>query len=79
MRYIKDIENDFCKASLYNFNNKFIIKFEAGLMEQVYKISETEISGIDDIDGLLSPDFLEKVKQIFETMFLSFTNSLDEI
>ncbi len=79
MRFIKEIPNDFCQASLYNFNNKYIIKFEAGLMEQTYKVSEMDLTGIDDIEALLNNEFLNKVKGIFESMSKAFSDSFFEI
>ena len=53
MRYIKDIPNEYCKTSLYSFNNKYIIKFEGGAYEQVYKVDEMEVAGVTEIEKML--------------------------
>ncbi len=68
MRFIKDIPNNFCKTSLYLFNNKYIIKFEAGLLEQVYKISEMDVAGEQEVLEMLTDAFYARVLNRFQEM-----------
>jgi hypothetical protein len=77
MRFVKNIENDFCKAELYQFNNKYIIKFEAGMLEQIYKVSEFDVSGEEDIDEMLGDNFLKKVVDRFKDMENDFDAIID--
>jgi hypothetical protein len=79
MRFVKNIENDFCKAELYAFNNKYIIKFEAGMFEQIYKVSELDVSGEDDIDEMMGDTFLKKVVERFKDMENDFDEIIDSI
>lgn len=79
MRLVKNIENDFCAANLYSFNNKYIIKFEAGNLEQIYKVSELDVSGEDDIEEMLGDTFMKKVMQRFKDMSEDFEEILDSI
>ena len=79
MRFVKNIENDFCKAELYSFNNKFIIKFEAGMLEQIYKVSELDVSGEDDIDEMMGEGFLKKVVERFKQMQEDFDEIIDSV
>lgn len=79
MRFIKDIPNDFCKTSLYSFNNKFIIKFEGGDYEQVYKVSEMDIAGEEDIEEMLGDTFYKSVIKRFEEMQNDFEDIIDVI
>jgi hypothetical protein len=79
MRYIKDIENEFCKTQLYSFNNKYIIKFEAGMYEQIYKVSEYEVSGEEDIEEMLGESFLKKVMERFKEMSEDFEIIIDSV
>ena len=53
-------------------NDKYVIKFEAGNMEQVFKIPQAEVNGIESIDKMLTEDFIKKVIVRFNEMFLSF-------
>lgn len=69
MRYIKDIPNNQYKISLFQWNGKYIIKFEAGgHFEQTYKLDETDILAVEEIDTLLDAPFLESVTQRFHEM-----------
>jgi hypothetical protein len=79
MRFVKDIPNDYCKTSLYSFNNKFIIKFEAGMYEQIYKVSELDVSGEEDIEEMLGDTFYHKVISRFKEMQDDFEMIIDVI
>lgn len=69
MRYIKDIPNGQYKISLFQWNGKYIVKFEAGgHYEQTYKLDETDILAVEEIDVLLDAEFLEGVTQRFKLM-----------
>jgi hypothetical protein len=77
MRFIKKIPNDFCIAELYFFNNKYVIKFEIGLLEQIYKVSELDVSGEEEINEMLGDSFMKKVMKRFEQMQEDFDEILD--
>lgn len=79
MRYIKDIENPHCKAQLYSFNNKFILKFEIGMLEQSYKFSELDVSTHEEIEELMDVTFFTKIMKRFETMQDDLNDLMDEI
>lgn len=68
MRFIKEFDNSFCQTSIYSFNNKFIIKFEAGMLEQTIKISELDVSGLVDIEMALTESFYAGVLERFRQM-----------
>ena len=79
MKFIKEIPNDFCKASLYAWNNKFIIKFEAGMYEQTFKVNEYDVAGVDEIDEMIGDTFMEKVVIRFKEMAEDFEMILDSV
>lgn len=76
MRYIKDIPNPQLKIGIYQWNNKYIIKIEAGMFEQTYKIDEYEISNIEEIEKCMDDTFLETVKNKFQSMHEDFGSTL---
>jgi len=76
MRYIKDIPNQHFKISVYQWNNKYIIKIEAGMFEQTYKIDEYEITNLEEIEKCMDTEFLTKVSTRFEGMQADFGDSL---
>jgi hypothetical protein len=79
MKFIKEIPNNFCRASLYAWNNKFIIKFEAGMYEQTYKVNEFDVSSEDEIEEMLGDTFMEKVVSRFKAMADDFELILDSL
>ncbi len=79
MKFIKEIPNDFCKGSLFAWNNKFIIKFEAGMYEQTYKVNEYDVSSEDEIEEMLGDTFMAKVVNRFKEMAEDFELILDSI
>nr|WP_293841891.1 hypothetical protein [uncultured Arsenicibacter sp.] len=68
MRYIKDIPDPRFKVGLYAWNNKYIVRIEAGMLEQTYKISEMDITEPDDVPAMLDQSFLDQVAAQFDTM-----------
>ena len=76
MRYIKDIPHQQFKISIYQWNNKYIIKIEAGMFEQTYKIDEYEITNLEEIEKCMDAPFLTKVSARFESMQGDFDETL---
>ncbi|WP_234733858.1 hypothetical protein [Tellurirhabdus bombi] len=76
MRYIKDIANPIFRIGLYVWNGKYILKIEAGLYEQTYKISEMDVTSEEDVLSLLDEPFLKRVADRFRQMHEDFTESM---
>lgn len=68
MRVIGELPNDYCKISLFQWNEKYLVKFELGLYEQTFKIDEYEVADVDELKSLISVDFIKKVMQRFDDM-----------
>ncbi|MPR36392.1 hypothetical protein [Salmonirosea aquatica] len=69
MRYIKDIPNSQYKISLFQWNGKYIVKIEAGgFYEQTYKLDETDILSVEEINALLDAEFMECITKRFDQM-----------
>ena len=58
--------------SIFSMNDKYQIKFEAGPMEQIYKIAHSEVNGLEGIQKMIDKEFLEKIMNRFNEMYLSF-------
>ena len=75
MRVIAELPHPDCKITLFSMNNKYIIKFEQGSLEQTYKIPEVDIvGGVDGVFELLDNTFIESVLNRFSTMRTDFIN-----
>jgi hypothetical protein len=77
MKFIKEIPNNYCKVLLFAWNNKFILKFEAGMYEQTYKVNEYDVSGEDEIEEMLGDTFMINVVSRFKAMADDFESILD--
>ena len=77
MRVIKEITYTSCKASIFYMNQKYIVKFETGTLEQSYKISEIDyvITDVSDIEKIIDNDLLIEVEKIFDLMKVAFVKS----
>lgn len=65
--------------TVFLWNNKYIVKFEAGPYEQSYKIDESMVSNPDDIKAALTDDFMEKVANRFIEMNKEFGDVLQKL
>lgn len=73
MRTIAELPHPDFKITLFSMNNKFIIKFEQGTLEQVYKIAETDvIDGANGIFQMIDEAFTQAVNKQFQTMRTAF-------
>lgn len=78
MRIIAELPNPECKISIFEMNQRFIIKFEQGHLEQTYKVSELNLSnGVDSVFQIIDDEFIEEVLKNFNTMRSQFNNSYE--
>ncbi|MCD0490165.1 hypothetical protein LPB86_18130 [Pedobacter sp. MC2016-14] len=77
MRVIAELPHPKCKITLFNMNQKYIIKFEQGTLEQSYKLSELDLSGggANEIFQMLDEEFIETVVARFALMRADFSNA----
>jgi len=74
MRIIDTIPHPSITISIFQMNDKFIVKFEAGPMEQVYKFNVGECGGLENLKLKINHDFTEKVRTRFNEMYLDLKN-----
>ncbi|MES2132804.1 MAG: hypothetical protein V4506_10655 [Bacteroidota bacterium] len=70
MRIIDSIPHPSITISIFQMNDKFIVKFEAGPMEQVFKFYTEDVKSVDGLKALINEAFIEKVRLRFNEMFL---------
>lgn len=68
MRIIENIPHPNITISIFQMNDKYLVKFEAGPMEQVFKFKTEEIGGLDALKKKIDKEFVEEVYQRFLTM-----------
>jgi predicted nucleic-acid-binding Zn-ribbon protein len=77
MRIIAELPHTECKISLFNMNQKYIVKFEQGTLEQSYKLSELDLTGggANEIFQILDEEFIATVIERFKSMRIDFSQA----
>ncbi len=75
MRIIAELPHPDFKITLFNMNQKYIVKFEQGPMEQSYKLSELDLTGggANEIFQMLDDEFMATVAVRFSAMRADFS------
>lgn len=68
MRLVKDIPHERYKIQVFNYNAKYIVKIELGQFEQTYKIGETDVYGLEDVERMITPELLSNALKRFVEM-----------
>ncbi|PTQ96860.1 hypothetical protein C8P68_104352 [Mucilaginibacter yixingensis] len=73
MRVIAELPHPDFKITIMSMNQKFIIKTEKGVYEQIYKVADMDLlKGIDSVFELLDEEFLNKINERFKEMNRDF-------
>jgi hypothetical protein len=75
MRIIGNIPHPDMRITVFHMNDKFIVKFEAGPMEQVYKFDQEKFPGLEAIQKLVDAEFVANVLKRFNEMFLEMRDA----
>ncbi len=80
MRALAELPHPNCKISIFGMNQKFIIKFEQGNLEQSFKIAEIDvIGGVNGVFEFLDETFINKVLSNFDSMRKDFIEAYDRV
>ncbi|MBK9283501.1 MAG: hypothetical protein IPM51_04190 [Sphingobacteriaceae bacterium] len=72
MRIIDAIPHPSMTISIFSMNNKYIVKFEAGPMEQVFKFNSDDIGGVEQLKNKINDEFMDQTMLRFKEMFLLY-------
>lgn len=70
MRIIDSIPHPSISISIFQMNDKYIVKFEAGPMEQAFKFYTEDVKSVERLKSMINEAFIEKVRVRFNDMFL---------
>ena len=79
MRVIKEINHDLCRITFFHWNGKYLVKLELGDLEQTYKIDEFDVLDPNELENLLTKEFLDNAMQRFRAMNDDLAKALQEI
>ena len=78
MRIIEQIPHPHFRMVLYATETHFLLEIEAGPMRQSYRYAKERFPGAGDVKGCITTAWLEDVRQSFNTMFVDWTETLEE-
>lgn len=80
MRVIAEIPHPEFKISVFSWNGKFIVKIEAGIYEQAFRISEDIVEGdIEKIKVLIDEELIASCRARFLSMRDDLSKSFKKI
>ena len=79
MRVVGEIPHPECKITIFHWNNRYLLKLEAGLLEQTFKVSEYDIATEEDLKKILSEEFIRKAMDRFQEMYNSLKTSMETL
>lgn len=75
MRVVKEVPHPRFKITIFSWNNKYIVKIEDAHLEQSFKIDSTEVAGLEEVEAMLTDDFLLAALKRFVEMGKDFADS----
>jgi len=79
MRVVKELSIDTIRITVFSWNNKYLIKYEQGMVEQTYKVSEMDVLEERDLDSFFEKEFIEVIKNKFEEMHKILRNQIENL
>lgn len=77
MRIIDTIAHPHLRISVFEINDKYLVKVEGGPMEQVFKWDKSRVPSLEMVKQLTDEIFLTEAYQRFNSMFESMQNTLN--
>jgi len=79
MRIVGEIPHPDCKITLYSWNNRYLIKFESGLLEQTFKINQFDVTEEAELKQIVNESFVQETLKRFVNMEESLRGRLNAL
>lgn len=79
MRVIGNKIHPQCNITFFHWNNRYLIKLEAGPFEQTYKVEEYDLTSEAELEKLVDEEFINQTLARFETMASTLGEALSKI
>lgn len=79
MRTVSKIPHPKLDISIFLRENKYIVKIVLDQYEQVYRLNAPDVTGMDEMEKLVSEEFLEKVWMRFVEMGKDFGEAFRKV
>lgn len=68
MRVIAEVPHPKYKIQIFSYNSKYIVKIELDQYEQIFKINEIDVFGLEDVQNMITDELLDNSFDRFLTM-----------
>lgn len=68
MRVLAEVPHPKYKIQIFNYNSKYIVKIELDQYEQIFKINEIDVFGLEDVQNMITDELLDNAFDRFLTM-----------
>lgn len=68
MRVVGTIPHPQIRITVFHMNDKYIVKFEAGAMEQTLKFAQEDVGGVEAIQERLTDELQQRIVARFHEM-----------
>jgi hypothetical protein len=68
MRVVGEIAHPQVKITIFHWNNRYLVKFEDGPLEQTFKLSEFDFFSDDEVRKLIDEEFIQNTLIRFQEM-----------
>lgn len=79
MRVVGEIPHPELKITLFHWNNRYLIKLEAGLFEQTFKVHEYDVASEEEVKKIVNENFVKAAIERFNLMAQSLEQSLGNL
>jgi hypothetical protein len=79
MRIIGEIPHSQCKITLFQWNNRYLIKLEKDRIEQTFKVDQFDLASEKELSKLVDEGFIQKALDRFIDMEQSIAGALEKL
>lgn len=77
MRIVDTIPHPSMTISIFQMNDKYIVKFEAGPLEQSFKFIVQEVRSLERLKELINENFIDDVRIRFNQMYVQYREAFE--
>lgn len=72
MRTLGTIAHPECHITVFSYNGRTLLRFEAGPMEQTIKLNSEEFPGLEAVEKLVDEPYVQEAMAHFNAMYRSY-------
>ena len=78
VRLVKEIPHARYRIQIFQYNGKHIVKIELGQFEQTFKIGDTDVYGVEDVERMITDQLMSNTLKRFVEMRADWEKAFNE-